>query len=412
LNGELTARQPHHKPSCLMSLRVIYSFPHRIGVAGIGMIAWYQVKGLVEQGLDVHLYCGSCERPIPGLSGLTATMKLAGLRIPYRLLGSDRAFAWHDRVVARILTRERSRVDVVHCWPLGAYCTLLAAHTQGIPTVLERPNAHTGFAYDAVAAEHRKIGLPLLRSNTHAFHACRLKREEAEYRLATKLACPSDFVMHTFLSRGFSPSQIARHRYGFDGAQFVPGAARDAAAPTHQFTAAFVGRCEPRKGLHYALEAWHRSGAATSGRFLIAGTFVPGYEELLSRLLDHSSIERLGFVENPGFIMQQSDVFLLPSIEEGSALVTYEARACGCVLVVSDATGAVCEHLREGLVHPAGDVAGLTDHLRTLCASPQLLATMRTQSLLGVPSLSWQAAGKHLANIYESLVAQRNGHPA
>jgi glycosyltransferase involved in cell wall biosynthesis len=178
--------------------------------------------------------------------------------------------------------------------------------------------------------------------------------------------------------------------------------------PETPFTVAFVARCEPRKGLHYALQAWHASGAAASGKFLIAGTFVPGYRELLTPLLDHPSIEVLGFVKNPASIMQRSHVFVLPSIEEGSALVTYEARACGCVLVVSDATGAPCEHMKEGLVHSAGDIDALTMHLRQLHASPELLARLRTQSLKNVHLLTWKAAANHLVSVYEHMIAQRN----
>ena len=56
----------------------------------------------------------------------------------------------------------------------------------------------------------------------------------------------------------------------------------------------FVGGCAPRKGLHYALEAWLRSPASNTGRFLIAGAFVPGYAEKLAPMLSHRSIEVLG----------------------------------------------------------------------------------------------------------------------
>ena len=120
--------------------------------------------------------------------------------------------------------------------------------------------------------------------------------------------------------------------------------------------AVFVGRCEPRKGLHYALEAWIESGAAERGTFTICGNFYPGYREVLEPMLRHPSVTVQGWVDDPGKLMRESDVFLLPSVEEGSAFVTYEAQASGCALVVSDATGARCEHMQQGLVHEAGDL--------------------------------------------------------
>lgn len=384
-----------------MSLRILYSFPVRVGLTGIGMVAWHQVKGLLEHGVDVHLCCGTLERPIPGLSSLTETMRVGKVRVPYKLFGNLRAFSWHDAAVARIL--RRSDVDLVHCWPMGAEKTLRTAQHLGVPTLLERPNSHTGFAFDVVEAEHRKIGLPVSPTNTHAFDGRHLQREEEEYRLATQLACPSDFVMNTFLARGFPREQLARHFYGFEPPPATHLMERERYVG-RQFTAAFIARCEPRKGLHYALEAWHRSGAAEKGRLFIAGSFVPGYRELLKKWLDHPSVELLGFVKDFLAVMQQSDVFLLPSIEEGSALVTYDARACGCVLAVSDATGAPCEHMREGLVHCAGDIDAFTEHLRLLRTNTELAARLRAESLRGVPALSWNNAVKRLIDVYQGVL--------
>ena len=99
----------------------------------------------------------------------------------------------------------------------------------------------------------------------------------------------------------------------------------------------FAGGCAPRKGLHYALEAWLRSPAHETGTFLVAGTFVPGYAERLSPMLRHPSVRVLGHRSDLPALMRTCDALVLPSIEEGSALVTYEARGSGCVVLVSDA---------------------------------------------------------------------------
>src|SRR4030095_13895253 len=102
----------------------------------------------------------------------------------------------------------------------------------------------------------------------------RLGREEAEYALADRLLCPSEFVAGTFLERGVARDQIARHQYGY-----APEHIKLSRRPREdsRFTVIFVGRCEPRKGLHYALEAWHQSGAAEEGRVIILGACVPGH---------------------------------------------------------------------------------------------------------------------------------------
>ena len=379
-------------------LHVVYSFPFRIGVPGIGMTAWHQVSGLVGQGVKVSLYCGSCERPIAGVHRLVETLKCGGIKIPYRFLGMRRANTLHDKSVARDLQRLSSPVDIVHCWPGGSLETLKAAKRLGVHTFLERQNCHTAYAFESVAAEHRKIGLAMPRGYTHAYDSGRLTREEAEFSEADTLLCPSEFVAGTFRSRGFTDSQLARHQYGYDPTLFSCNGEQPA---TRRFLAAFVGRCEPRKGLHYALQAWHNSGAAEVGRFAICGSFMEGYRELLGPLLDHPSIEMTGFVSDPERIMQQSEVLFLPAIEEGSALVTYEARGAGCVLAVSSASGAVGRPDIDILVHPVGDVDKLTSQFTSLLEDRARLNELRDASIATTDELTWAAAAKRLVACYQ-----------
>jgi glycosyltransferase involved in cell wall biosynthesis len=108
----------------------------------------------------------------------------------------------------------------------------------------------------------------------------------------------------------------------------------------------------------------------------------------------------MGFTSDVAAAMQKADVLILPSVEEGSALVTYEARACGCVLVVSDATGAPCEHMQNGLVHAAGDVAAVQEHISLLHRDRELLARLRKSSLASVGKLTWTEAAAKLVGIY------------
>ncbi len=76
-----------------------------------------------------------------------------------------------------------------------------------------------------------------------------------------------------------------RHRYGYDPARFGASGRRDGDRP---FTVGFVGRGEPRKGLHIALERLAATPApAAVGRFVIAGAIDPDYREVLAPLLAH-----------------------------------------------------------------------------------------------------------------------------
>lgn len=388
--------------------RVLYSFPTRLGTPGIGTTGWHQVAGLVEQGLEVTLVCGSLERPLPGLQGLVETMRVAGRRLPYRAIGVERAARRHDRIAARLIARRGSDFDIAHVWPLGAERTLAAARAGGVVGVLERPNAHTGFAFKAVADECRRLGIEVDASSPHAFDAARLAREEREYRAAAYLLCPSDFVRDTFVEAGFRAERLLRHQYGFEPSVFYP-AAEPAEEP---FAVAFVGRAEPRKGLHLALRAWLDAGLGENGRFLVCGELEPGYRDRIAPMLEHPSVELLGGVPNPADAMRSCHALVLPSLEEGSALVTYEARACGCVLVVSDRSGAAARPGVDALVHPAGDVDALARDLGRVARDVGLRRRLREASLAGADELTWAAAGRRLAAVYrEALVTPAGRAP-
>jgi glycosyltransferase involved in cell wall biosynthesis len=386
-------------------IRVLYSFPHKLGADRICHTAWQQVNGIAAAGADVLLFPGALSRPAPPGVRVQSTLAKGKFRIPYKVLGSMRAFALHDYIVSRRLQKLAGQVDIVHAWPLGALRTLQVAARLGIPTVLERPNAHTRFAYEVVRKECERLGVALPAGHEHAYKEGVLIKEEAEYKLATRLLCPSDFVARTFLDRGFSAEQLARHQYGYDDRIYHPGV-----MPREKgsgLTILFVGGCAPRKGVHYALEAWLQSPAHRDGSFLIAGEFLPTYAEKLRPMLSDRSVHVLGHRSDVPELMREADVLILPTIEEGSALVTSEARGSGCVLLVSEAAGAICKHMENALVHSVGDVAALSQHITMLHEDRALLERLRANSLRTINEITWTAAGKILVDVYRETIEMK-----
>ena len=386
-------------------VRVLYSFPHKLGAGRICYTAWQQVKGLAAAGADVLVFPGVLHRPLPANVAVRPTLARGRWRIPYRLLGTLRACALHDCIVARRLKELAGQIDVIHTWPLAALRTLRAAARLGIPSVLERPNAHTRFAYQVVQQECERLGLELPPDHEHAWNPAVLAREEEEYRQAYRLLCPSDFVVQTFLQQGFLRERLLRHEYGFDETRFYPdGQPR---SPARGLTVLFAGVCAVRKGLHFALEAWLRSPAHLAGAFLIAGEFLPAYARTLAYQLSQPSVRVLGNRNDLPELMRQSDVLVLPSIEEGYGLVCAEAMGSGCLPLVSDACTEICVHMANALVHRVGDVETLTRHLTMLHQDRSLLQRLRVACLCDAPHHTWTAAGVKLLQAYRQAIAEK-----
>lgn len=385
------------------TVRVLYSFPLKLGAARICYTAWQQVTGLADAGAQLLVYPGVLHRSVPSCVRVEPTLAVGKLRISYKLVGTMNALALHDFIVSRRIEKLAGQIDIVHTWPDGALRTLKTAKKLGIPTVLERPNAHTRYAYTAVPREAERLGLVLPSGNEYAHKADVLRREEEEYRLADYLLCPSDFVLRTFLEEGFAREKLLRHQYGYDASRYFPDSAREAKSQGG-LRMLFVGDCAVRKGLHFALEAWLKSPAHRDGTFRIAGRFLPAYREKLAHMLSQPSVEVLGFRDDIPDLMRDSDILVLPSIEEGSALVTSDARGSGCVLLVSEAAGAICEHMANALVHRVGDVDTLARQITQLHEDRPLLKRLRSASLSSVAEITWKAAGTRLLEVYREAI--------
>lgn len=389
-------------------VRVLYSFPLRLGADRICYTAWQQVNGLAAAGAQLIVFPASLARSVP--AGVIASPTLASgkLRVPYRIIGTMRAVALHDRIVARRIEKLAGRIDIIHAWPTGALQTLKVAARLGIPTVLERPNANTRFAMEVVQVECERLGITLPPDHEHAFNAEKLRIEEEEYRLADRLLCPSDFTAKTFIAKGYAKGKLVRHIYGFDEKVYYPS--DEPADPNRGLNMLFVGVCAVRKGVHYALEAWLRSPASKDGTFLIAGEFLPAYKEKLSAMLAHPSVRVLGHRNDVPELMRKSDILVLPSIEEGFGLVVTEAMGSGCVPLASEACTEICDHMKTGLMHRVGDVDALTQHITMLHENRGLLGRLRAACLAAVPGITWTAAGRVLLDAYrETIESYRAG---
>lgn len=392
-------------PPELRPIRVLYSFHHRLGAPRICWTAWQQVIGLDAVGAEVNAVVGSALRTPPESVRLVKTLALGKLRVPFRLLGARGMAVAHDWIASRWLKKHAAEIDIVHAWPMACLRTLRVAKRHGIPVLMERPNAHTAFAFRVVEEECKRIDFEMPAGYESTFDAKSLALELKEYEEVDYLLCPSPFVAKTFVDEGEPATKLLAHQYGYDSALFWPGQQNALAAKP--LVMIYVGLCTPRKGLHHTLKAWLASTASKAGRFMICGEFVPGYREKLGDLLDHPGIEVLGQRNDVPALMRQADLFVLSSVEEGSALVTYEARGSGCVLLVSDAAGAVCRDGENALVHPSRDAATLTKHLDLLDRDRNLLWKLRDASIRDLDELTWRAAGRKLLDVYREVLARQ-----
>lgn len=389
------------------TLRVAYSFPHTLGRPGIAETALQQILGLERAGVALAVFCTSLGGvELPESIVVHETMVFAGRRVPHRAIGVQRAYDFHDVRVARWLRANNERVDIVHAWPRGCLRTLQEAALLHTSAVRESPNPHTASVMRASAAASKHAGVSLPRHHSHTQDERVLMKEIAEYDAATAVLVPSDYARQEFIAEGFDPSRLLQHRYGCDLVRFPARLEAPLAEGTQPFRAVFVGRGDPTKGLHVALDAWRRA-EIENGEFLVAGTIIPEYRRALVADLESPGVRELGFVADIARILTESDVLILPSWTEGSALVILEAQASGCVPLVSEASGPIGVAGVDYLEHRVGDVDGLAAQLAELAVDPQRLGDMSARGTRQRGFLSWDRATEALVGCYRRAIAMK-----
>jgi glycosyltransferase involved in cell wall biosynthesis len=98
-------------------------------------------------------------------------------------------------------------------------------------------------------------------------------------------------------------------------------------------------------------------------------------------------------------VYQQADVFTFPTIEEGSALVTYEALACGLPVVTTPNAGSVVRDGVEGLLVPIRNVEALAAALECLRADERLRREMGRAARARAEEFTWDGYGETLARV-------------
>jgi glycosyltransferase involved in cell wall biosynthesis len=171
---------------------------------------------------------------------------------------------------------------------------------------------------------------------------------------------------------------------GIDTERFGPTADRTAARRAlslpEGWTAGFVGRLTPKKGVQDLLAATAQLSRGERPQLLVVGDG-DVREDLQARARE------LGVSANATFAGSQADiaawyaamdVLVLPSYEEGFPMVILEALACG-VPVIATRVGDIprlVEPGNTGWLIDAGDVAGLTAALREAQSAVSRLTPM------------------------------------
>jgi glycosyltransferase involved in cell wall biosynthesis len=373
---------------------VIYSFGNKFAGAGIGTIAFYEARELYRHGLVQRILCGAyAPTEIP-----ETTIRAIGLpnRILCKLASLEPSgWLWYVQAVlydAVGCSLYRRAANLFHVWGGYGSQSLRRAKAQGVTTVVQIVSSHPNFQNRLMREEFARWG------RTWRVCTAGLARTLREIDQADYILIPSDFVRESFLAEGIPESKLIQVPFGVDVSRFTPATA----SKGRPFRVVFVGQVGLRKGVPYLLEAWKRLGWRDAELWLV-GRVLPEIKEVLKGYADLPGVRIMGFLGTPAAAYQQADIFVFPSLEEGSALVTYEAMACGLPVVTTPNAGSLVRDGVEGFIVPIRDPDALAERMERLRANARLRQALGRAARMRAEEFTWEQHGQALIQHYKSI---------
>ena len=185
--------------------------------------------------------------------------------------------------------------------------------------------------------------------------------DQADYVLVN-----SDFVKETFTHFGYDPNRIFVLYTGVDD-QFLSLISPRSfpSIAERPLRLLFAGDMGARKGGRILLQALLRIGDLP-WQFESIGSIDPNLRSDFKDLFADERVTVTGHLPWPELAkhMSMADIFVFPSLAEGSARVVFMAMACGCYVITTPNSGSIVQDEIHGKIVAPGDVDALETALR------------------------------------------------
>ena len=380
---------------------VVYIIGSKLGSTGIGMIAYNAVKHLEASGLSYKIFCRGYNKKLKlNKKNIKSFGYLETLSLPLRFLQKKLnlnidPFKHVNYFFGKGIARNLPMCKIYHTWTDLAPEAIRKAKKAGSVLILEGANSHILNASNLLGYENKKYGI------SDPYYKYKLKSVLKTYKLYDYVICPSDFVYNSFLDNGFSKDKLILIPYGVDLEKFPVGGVRK----DSKFRAIFAGSLQLRKGIQYMLQAWEEL-KLKNAELMVLGRVWPDTAKIVDKYKNNSSINFIGFDPDASVHMRDSDIFVFPTIEEGSALVTYEAMASGLPMVTTFNSGTVARDGKEGFIVPIRDVGAFKEKIKFLYNNPEIRKKMGVAARKRIERFSWDSSGEMLIEKYREILGK------
>lgn len=313
--------------------------------------------------------------------GKTFPVQLIGLL--FQLLGKPelkRRLIWRSfdhRLYKKLKTMDLSGLHIVHTWEfIPKSVQYLRKSVPGVQiirdVVINRKNEYWS-------------GVPIIDENYYA----------------DIFLSPSAFSTEWLLSEGIPKSKIREIPFGVDSDVFSPKTDMKS-AKNRPVRFSFSGGVSKRKGVDTLLTAWKLCNFQNA-ELHFYGTIRNDVKKYID---EDESVTYHGHVYLPDEL-NKNDVFIFPSILEGSAKSVYEALACGLPVITTPESGSIVEDGVDGFIVEKNQPLLLKERMCFLYENQEERMIMSHNAREKSTAYTWDRYAQTIISVYNEALMSR-----
>lgn len=296
-----------------------------------------------------------------------------------------------DRFVLSCLKKSDCYYTIAH---IGEFLpkTIRYLQQQGTKIFLDIPIGHDAYAKYLTSRgivfgyDDGENTIPILNEAIH---------------LADHLLLPSPFVRETLILAGFEKKQHTIIPFGASIDTTIGDHAIKKIYAHKKIKFLFAGNVNFRKGILYLLDAWEKIPHDRAELIICGRVFHEVFD--MKKKYEKMGVHFPGFVDMSSYY-KEADVFVFPSLWEGSAKAVYEAMSYGLPVITTYNAGSIVESGISGYIVPIADSAALAEKMNTYIQNKESIISMGNAAKESVRAYSWEQYGERVANSYYAVL--------